>query len=95
VDLDLCFPFGDDLPVVSTQARRSVRTYGSLRQFPAIQFNTGGNCALGKPNQSLHPTVSSVTAGAVPSSFSAPAAPVAPAGELNRYTRERNTLLLL
>ena len=45
-----------------------------------------------KDNNSLHPTGSCVTAGAVPSFSSAPAAPHAPAGELKRYGGPSNRI---
>ena len=78
--LDFALPFGDDLLVVASRARRSMK-----RCVPLPNRSERHVGARGPYNQSLHPTVSSVTAVACCPGHAATAAPAAPAGELNRY----------
>ena len=78
--LDFSLPFGDDHAVVASRARRSMK-----RCVPLPNRSERHVGARGPYNQSLHPTVSSVTAVACCPGHAATAAPAAPAGELNRY----------
>ena len=79
--LDFALPFGDDLLVVASRARRSMP-----RNVPLPNRSERLGAARGGPyNQSLHPTRPSVTAVACCPGHAATAAPAAPAGELNRY----------
>ena len=78
--LDFALPFGDDLLVVASRARRSMK-----RCVPLPNRSERHVGARGPYNKSLHPTVSSVTAVACCPGHAATAAPAAPAGELNRY----------
>ena len=63
--------------------------YASRADYGALPYSScappSSDIEHPKYNQSLHPTGSCVTAGAVSSRFLAPAAPHAPAGELKRY----------
>jgi len=77
-------PSGGDRPVAAFPSPDVPRGRHSAFSVHSPNLITGMELRFGKDNKSLHPTGSSVTAGAVPSSFSAPAAPAAPAGELNR-----------
>ena len=62
--------------------------YASRADYGALPYSSfappSSDIEHPKYNNSLHPTWSCVTAGAVPSFSSAPAAPHAPAGELKR-----------
>ncbi|MEK6706449.1 MAG: hypothetical protein AABZ06_11745 [Bdellovibrionota bacterium] len=79
--LDFALPFVDDHAVVASRARRSIP-----RCVPLPNRSERLGVSRGGPyNQSLHPTVSSVTAVACCPGHAATAAPAAPAGELNRY----------
>ena len=84
--LDFTLPFVDDPPVVASQPRRSMQ-----RCVPLPNRSERHVGARGPYNKSLHPTVSSVTAVACCPGHAATAAPAAPAGELNRYTRGMRT----
>ena len=87
--LDFSMTFGNDPPVVASRARRSMPRYAPLpNRSERLGVSRGG-----PHNQSLHPTVSSVTAVACCPGHAATAAPAARAGELNRYIYLASTKL--